>query len=585
MRYSPLFCALLAGHLFSTPALAQSKEPREVSDDWARFLQDKKGKGTPRQGIDLNPAPPPKLVLIPDTPPAPPLARKAPKKGGKTEERAADPGVAVPAAAEDAAADSSATENAGSLSPAGGPAAPAAPPRASAKRVASTPATGDGTPLVLRPDVRLDTDTPRARGGELEMRLRIARPAPATAAPARDDLRQTAEDALNNSNKLRAAEMDWQSARTGVLRQYATLLPTLSISGTIVRGDTGSNVTGDEGVGLRKNGQAQLSLNLLNGGQTTNGIKATKASEMAARFGVKETRNEVTLATVQSYMNYVLAEDNLRVLEENNTRITSLLTTMEARRKSGFANESDVQQARAEVLAMRQQIADARALRERSRTEAESLAGRKITFQQRFPALERHFKAGKQALVQLASVSPKVMNAQYEADTSYYTAKAVAGRYMPQLDLTGQYAQRFDTAPSTIRDTWGFGVRFSMPLVDVGSLLEYRQRRESALAAHFRAQDTKREAQTKTASLWEQYVGAEEHLKLAVEKSQARRKVVDSWQKQFEMGLVTIDLYLDKHRALAAAEMEETQARNQRTLLMSQILSTAGQLEPSMLGY
>lgn len=419
------------------------------------------------------------------------------------------------------------------------------------------------------------------RRGELHITLRAPPP------PLADDsLRGTVEDAVQSSYRLRAAMLEAKAAETGILRQMAGFLPNVSASATSLRGDNGSVSPHDIGIRTRNTGSVSLTLPLYSGGQTWYGVKSARASAYAARSEALAVRSDVALETVSAYFQYLLAERTVQILDGSAARLEGLLNSVGKRRGAGFASNADVEQVRADLLALRQQVIEARAGREKARAQVESLAGRKVAFRRHFPLLDHHFAARGDELAQIAGQNnPRVVAALHNANAAEFTSRATLGKYLPQLDLTSQFQRRFDSTPANQRDNWSVGFRLSVPLVDVGTIVEYQQRRELALAAQYRAADARRQTEMQARTLWQDVTSGRARLASAAGKSAARRNVVASWEKQYDMGLASLDSLLEKHRALSSAEIEEEQARVQRYFAMCQLLATAGTFEPAMLGY
>lgn len=421
------------------------------------------------------------------------------------------------------------------------------------------------------------------RSGELHITLRVP---PAPPLVRGDSLRGTIEDAVQSSYRLRAAMLEAKAAETGILRQMAGFLPTATASGTTLRGDNGSLSAHDIGIRTRNTGAVSLSLPLYSGGQTWYGVKSARASASAARSEAMAVKSDVVLETVNAYFQYLLAERVVGILDGNARRLEGLLNSVGRRRSAGFASNADVEQVRGDLLALQQQIIESRVNREKARAQVETLAGRKVAFLRAFPRLEHHFSTHGEALAQQAGQqNPRVVAALHNASAAEYTSRATLGKYLPQLDLTSQAQRRFDSTPANQRDNWSIGFRLSVPLVDVGTIVEYQQRKELALAAQYRAADARRQTEMQARTQFQDVSGGKARLAAASGKSAARRNVVASWEKQYDMGLASLDSLLEKHRALSTAEIEEEQARVQRYFAMCQLLATAGMFEPAMLGY
>lgn len=412
-------------------------------------------------------------------------------------------------------------------------------------------------------------------------------PCGAVAQPAEPlGLRGAIADAVVTSPKLRAAEMEAKAAETGIMRQMTGYLPVVSLGAGITRGNLSTATVPDFGAQIRRTASLNLSMPVFSGGVTYYGVRSAQSHAQAARAEESATRSDLALEVAAAYLQYLLAERTTSLLATNTKRMTQLLTSVKARRTAGFASDADVLQVDAELAWVQQQLAEARTMAERARASAESLAGRKIRFVQRLPKLEGHLAGAEDGMAEgAARNNPRVNSARHASTAAEYASRAAFGKLLPQVDFTAKAERDYDHLPGTRPRNWQVGLQLTVPLLDAGSALDYRQRREAAMAVRFRADEAQRQTQEQTRGLWREYRGSAARLTAATRRAGSYAKIVDSNQQLFATGMITIDALLEKYRLWNAAEVQREQVAMQRYVTLCQLLAVAGKFDTAMLGH
>lgn len=403
--------------------------------------------------------------------------------------------------------------------------------------------------------------------------------------PRGEHLREALEGALRTNPKLDAARHDAEAANWGVWKEGAGFLPTVSLGGRFTRGTLATTTQANlQPLQNKRVGTLTLNMPLLAGGQTVYAIKSAASLASAAALESRAVSSDVALETVTAYLQYLLAERTTTIVKATSMRMKRLVEAMRMRRDAGFASDADVAQIVAEDASLSQQLADARIGADKARIQAESLAGRPVVFRADLPSLEKHLPSGPDAAAAMAAGrNPRVAAASHNAQAALYSSRATFGRLLPRLDLVGQMQRDYDPAPLVKPDAWQVALQLSVPLMDAGSFLEYRQKRETATATQLRADDADRQARAQGESLMRQYRGEGARLKASSVRARSLLRVADTFDKMFEAGLAPLDTVLEKYRMLAQAQIDLEQTTMQRYLAACQLLALVGALETSML--
>lgn len=397
-------------------------------------------------------------------------------------------------------------------------------------------------------------------------------------------LRGAVDSAIAGSDRLRASLHDVKEAEAGVWKALARFTPTVSASLAATRTTSAFEGLGSPGRDERF-GAISLSMPIFTSGERLFSFKAAKSAALSAGFQAQATRDQVALETVGSYLQHVYAGRAVELYKRDEVSLGKLLTAARAQRNAGFVSGADVAEIDAELQSRRQQLVEALATRSKTLDQVESLAGRKVHIRTEFPRLERALAGGHERLLARAvRYNAQVMAARHASESSLYASKAAFGRYLPQVNLTGEY--RRDTAPATPTtnpNSWSVGVRLSMPLVDLSTVADIKASKERASAARYRSMDTQRAVGTEFANLWDDYRAARASAGIAGKKVAAQRKVAAASLAKFEKGLASMRDVLDDQRGLTGAELEELQLRVRLTYTMAQLLVTANAFDPAML--
>lgn len=405
-------------------------------------------------------------------------------------------------------------------------------------------------------------------------------------------LRGSIDGAITSSPLVQAVDAETRAANAFVLKQQLSNLPTVSASlgQTRLYNDTGELGTARFSPDLRteRYGSVNLQWPVFNGFQNYFRTKSAVSSAFATGLEAQATRDDVALQTVNAYLTFVASDRSVSLINTNVRMLERLARAVRERKTTGFSSQADQLQVEADLAALRQQRLAALADREKAREYVSSLVGRPVTPKASFPQLERHLATGVEALVRQALLdNPRLLATRHNADAARYASRVAVGQYLPQVNVVGSYDRDLssDAPPNLDPESWSLGVRLTVPLVQLSTLADVRQTKELAAAASFRADDAQRSVELQVRTLWKDYLASVGRLRLARQRASAQRRVANSWEEQFKLGLISLDSLLTRQRMLTEAEIEEQQATMQRYATICQLLVSAGIFAPAMLEF
>lgn len=389
--------------------------------------------------------------------------------------------------------------------------------------------------------------------------------------------------ALDRNGKLLAAKDDISAARAVVWQQIASFVPVVTAS--MGRGkDYNTSITNH----YRKNRyvSAQMTVPLFTSGQRLFNWSRANSLLAAAEAESDLAANEIALEMVSAHINYVSAGRVTELIGRNVKTMERLLAAVRAKQREGFASDTDRAQVLADLKSLQEQLAGARADRAKAEETVVSLVGAHVRDNIDVPALEKQVAVGEEELVERAiTFNPSLLSAERQADAARYNSLTAVSQLLPQITLNAEANRDYAPISHEIdRDDWTVEVRGTVPLVDLGSVGEVARSRYVASAAAHRASDARRSVELEVRTLWQDFTAAKRQAELARSRVADRRQVSNSLEEQYKLGMVSLDVMLDRQRLLTQSELELQQIEVQRAVTLFRLLLTTGRFSPEMLG-
>ena len=394
-------------------------------------------------------------------------------------------------------------------------------------------------------------------------------------------LRGAVIEAQLTSAQLRASIADTDAANARVWREIAQFAPTITGSISANRYSNNYSASADNSTSY---GDIKVSLPIFTSGRRYFGVKSARSSASAKMYEGLAAGDDLKQRTINAYLKYYFSRSSRALFSRNLKDLKRLKYTVIKRRDAGFASTADIFQIKADIASLHLEVVNAGKIMAQSKAELESLAGRSVAVPVRLPKIRHLVENDRLAMVRFAlDNNPKLLAAAYNADAADYTSKATFGKYLPQINLNGEYRKDFSHTPGENPNSWSIGVKLTMPLVDLSTVAEISESKSRAQAAYYRSLDTRRQIELQTNTLWQEHVSNNKRVKLANNKVRALKRVVRSRLAQFNQGLIAIDPVLEQKRLLALAEMSAIQIKTEQFLATSQLLLSAGIFKASML--
>lgn len=396
------------------------------------------------------------------------------------------------------------------------------------------------------------------------------------------DLSTAVNRTLDTNGRIMASEDDIGAAQSVVWQQIASFIPVVTASASAGR-DYNGTIT-NKHANQRSLG-VQLTVPLFTSGQRLFNWRSANSSLVEAGAQANLARNAVALDLISAHINYMSAGRVSELIARNVKTLERLLAAVEAKRRLGFASDTDRAQVLADISSLKSQIESSVQMRAKSRETVASYVGAAVKDRLDIATMERPLTDGVDGLVESAMTSnPEVLAALSASDAARYRSYAAKSGLLPKVTFNAGYNRDYEpVSPNIDQDDWRFEVRGTVPLFNAGAIGEVARTKFDAASAANRAREVRRTVELDVRQLWQDLLSAKKQLSLAHDRVAQRRQVSSSMEEQYKRGLVSLDIMLDRQRLLTSTEVEMERFEVERAVTVFRLLVASGRFSPSML--
>ena len=170
--------------------------------------------------------------------------------------------------------------------------------------------------------------------------------------------------------------------------------------------------------------------------------------------------------------------------------------------------------------------------------------------------------------------------ARHTAIASRHNARAVRGRFGPQIDAFGRYDKYLlDSQQDNRKDDYTIGVRLRVPLIDFSTVPTIDAARHEAAENGYKALERGRLLKRQVERQWSGYQSAKRRVQIARRQVNAVAKGLKGVRKEYQAGLRSITDVLNDQVKLARAEITLETALHEKTLLAYELAFSTSQPE------
>lgn len=437
----------------------------------------------------------------------------------------------------------------------------------------------------MQADMRLGTAAPllpiSPGPGSMELRSVLH-----DAVPSMTGLRGALETAIGRDAGLHAAKLDVKVADRQVWKELLASAPvvTATFQQTYLSPADGSDVfdLSDKESYVA----VSASLPILDGGGRYYGAKAARSRRDSVVFGALAARDQATLKFVEHWTQAVSGSRDRGLTQDAIHRLQRLRSAVLARRKAGFASTSELAQVDADIAATRRTLASIEGALAKSRDRIFHLSGQRPAADGEIQLFEQYMQGGKDSFIQSAHRhNPNLRSAAARSRAELYAARSSMSRFLPSVNLTGEYRHYLDNTRQSSNDNNGLtvGVRLQIPLVDLSSVAETAAQTARKEAALFREVATLDAVEMEIEDLWNDRDAAMAMRGETDREVAARRRSAASARSRLEKGFGSLDDVIREESALLNAQRTALQLTAQESMIAAKLLLMSGRFETRML--
>lgn len=407
---------------------------------------------------------------------------------------------------------------------------------------------------------------------------------------------QTIEDAVQAAI-INHPQIEQAKARFGAAEEESDSVksgyfPTVSVG--VMGGRTYSDNATSRGTvttrGAAYSGLGELTASLrqpiFDGFETSNRLKASRASEESAHLQLQDVREQIALRTVQAYLNVLQARSILIRLKGQESKVDDYLGRIKTNVEDGGADESKLQQAKDVRVMLNGFVADYTAQLKTADSNFAELTGVTPFEDMKVPSLSvENIPFSADEAVSLASVEHPAIKALYEdARASGYNVDAEKSLLYPEVlgelsylknDKREEIGGEVEDQRAVIRMNWDFEV-------GGGQYARIKQRRYEQAEAKAREKEMRRQIERDIKIAYANREAATKRLNNQKERVALNKKLFETYEAQFEGGRVGVLQLMQADNQLFNTEIEKT--IRQYRLLASQyaVVASLGRLQDTL---
>jgi adhesin transport system outer membrane protein len=319
---------------------------------------------------------------------------------------------------------------------------------------------------------------------------------------------------------------------------------------------------------------------VFDGLQTLNQIWRQAARVDAAAFRVRERTELIALDTAEAYIDVVRYTRLISIAQENVAAHQKILSNVDARFKGGRAGEGDLQQVQERVESSAATSSQFRQSYEEAKAAFRKTVGIE-PYNLRVPGRLHGLPTSRDASLEVTlQYNPTIRAAEADKDAAKYDFQSTGSAFTPTVALEGRAVRgnNVDTIFGRQSDLSGFVVA-SWDIFrggqDSWKRAEAAERYQEQTMRHASFQ---RDAFESIDKAWSARTVTSDRIAALTREIAADRKVIDSYQKEYELGQRSLIDLLNAQNGLFNALVSLESARGVAVFADYQLLAAMGQL-------
>ena len=372
--------------------------------------------------------------------------------------------------------------------------------------------------------------------------------------------------ALKANPDLQARQAALEASRSGVTGARSDRYPSVGLTGSAARYDTGETGAVDRhdlGLSLRQT--------LYRGGRVDAGVDAAQSALAADQSTVAAARSDLILAVRQAWYRVAQAQRLVVSAEQGLERSLLNLEYADAQLEAGLGTRPDVLRARVDVSAAELELTQSRNTVESAKATLNALMGRppSLPLELAPDAVEEPLDplpSWEELLGMALETREELRVARARTARQEAVVRIAQGAFLPTVNADAGL-NRGAAGSRTPRESWSVGVAFSLPLFEgFAPTAEVQAQRAFLEASRF---DETAARQRIEGEVWDAYLFEDEsasRLDNARALFDAARENLEAAQESYRLGLGSMIALVDARTAFTDAERILIQAQYDRRI-------------------
>ncbi len=323
----------------------------------------------------------------------------------------------------------------------------------------------------------------------------------------------------------------------------------------------------------------EASVPLFTSGVNTNTYRQARNVSIAADYSYLAEEHRASLEAVTAHVNLRLNRKIEHALFRNAEAAKRILFVARRLFNAGDASRTDIAIAQASLETARSELDVARRTREETEADYKSLTGKSAPRSLKLSDPDRLVPDSVEGAIDSAMQNnPTLQSARHTAIASEHNAKAVRGRFGPQVDAFGRYDKYLlDSQQDNRQDDYTIGVRLRVPLLDFTAVPAIDAARHEAAESGYKALEQGRVLRRQIERQWSGYQSAKRRVSIARGQVKAVSRGLKGIRREYNAGLRSVTDVLNEQIKLTRARITLETALHEKTLLAYELAFSTSQ--------
>jgi adhesin transport system outer membrane protein len=380
-------------------------------------------------------------------------------------------------------------------------------------------------------------------------------------------IQDAVQASLNNHPQIEQAEARRNAAKQEMASARSGFFPGLSVGLTggrmygdnaTARGTATTRGAAYSGVG---EGTASLQQPIFDGFEALSRVRSTKAGVRSAGLQLQDVKEQIAYQTVEAYLNVMMARSVLRQIEAQKEKVSDYLKRIKENVDDGGSDEAQLQQAKDVEATLKGFVADYIGQLQAVESQYLELTGGMPGMDLEMPEIRPLAMPPtiEETIAMAQARHPAILSAREDSKSAAYDVMVEKSELYPELlgelsylksDKREALGGEVEDRRAVLRLNWEFET-------GGGQYARIKQRRYEQAEARAKEKEIFRQVERDIRIAYSEYNVAKERLNNQKDRVELNKKLFDTYETQFEGGLVSLLQLMQADNQLFNTKVEE----------------------------